>query len=458
MRILHYSLGLPPYRTGGLTKYSLDLMKEQIRMGYDIYLLYPGHLNFFNKHTKICKNKQQFEIKVYELINPLPVSLISGIGKPSSFYKEAKIDIYRDFLKKLKLDIIHIHTLMGIHKEFFTAAKELNIRMVFTTHDYFGICPKVNLFDYKNNICTDYECGEKCISCNTTAYSMKLIFIMQSRIYRYFKNNTFIIKLRSYIKTLLSKKESKAFVNLSSSYVNSYMELRRYYLDIFSLISFFHFNSSVSKEQYEKYMNCTGEVISITHGDIKDNREIKDFRDSSSQLQITYLGPAEPYKGLNLLVETLDELRRQKINNWKLNIYGNNKGISSCKNAENYSFKGVYNYSQLFNIFHNTDILIFPSVWKETFGYVGLEALSYGVPIIVTDNVGFKDMLLNQVSGLIIKSNKEDLALNLTMIIEDRGILEKLNNNIIEANYDFSMRNHTEKIVELYYKILEGRC
>ena len=26
MRVLHYTLGFPPYRSGGLTKYALDLM------------------------------------------------------------------------------------------------------------------------------------------------------------------------------------------------------------------------------------------------------------------------------------------------------------------------------------------------------------------------------------------------------------------------------------------------
>jgi glycosyltransferase involved in cell wall biosynthesis len=458
MRILHYSLGLPPYRTGGLTKYSLDLMKEQISMGHAVCLLYPGHFSIFNKHIKICKNKQQFEIKVYELINPLPVSLLGGIRQPSNFYKTAQIDRYMDFLKKLKPDIIHVHTFMGIHKEFFVAAKELNIRIVFTTHDYFGICPKVNFIDYKNHICNEYDLGGKCIKCNHNAYGMKLIFMMQSRLYRYFKNSNFILKLRSYIKTRLRKKENKKSMNLPCSSSIEYVKLRRYYLGIFNLIDYFHFNSFVAKEQYEKYMNCMGEVINITHSHIKDNRKLKDFRDSSSKLRITYLGPADVYKGVNLLVETLEELRQKNISNWKLSIYGNNTEITHCINEEYYAFNGVYNYSQLKDICYSTDILIIPSIWKETFGYIGLEALSYGVPVMVTENVGFKDMLCDNLTGLITKPNKEELALNLQLIIEDRSILKRINKNIIEAKFDFSMESHVEKIIQLYNKVLEGGC
>jgi glycosyltransferase involved in cell wall biosynthesis len=458
MRILHYSLGLPPYRTGGLTKYSLDLMKEQISTKHEVCLLYPGHFSIFSKHIKIRKNKQQFEIKVYELINPLPVSLLGGIRQPSNFYKTAQIDAYIDFLKKLKPDIIHVHTFMGIHKEFFIAAKELNIRIVFTTHDYFGICPKVNLFDYQNHICTEYDLGEKCIKCNSNAYSMKLIFMMQSRIYRYFKNSNLIIKLRIYIKAGLRRKDNKEAINLPCSSSIEYVKLRKYYLDMFNLIDYFHFNSFVAKEQYEKYINCMGEVINITHSDIKDNRKLKDFRDSSSKLRITYLGPTDDYKGFNLLVQSLEELRHQNINNWKLSIYGNNRERTDCKNKEYYASKGTYNYCQLKDIFQSTDILIIPSVCKETFGYIGLEALSYGVPVMVTENVGFKDMFCDNYTGLITKPNKEELALNLQVIVEDRSILKRINKNIIEAKFDFLMKSHTEKIMQFYNNVLERGC
>ena len=39
------------------------------------------------------------------------------------------------------------------------------------------------------------------------------------------------------------------------------------------------------------------------------------------------------------------------------------------------------------------DILIVPSKWKESFGLVVLEALSYNVEVYVSENVGAKDLL-----------------------------------------------------------------
>ena len=38
MVIMHYFLGFPPYRSGGLTKYCMDLMEEQRNHGDEFVL------------------------------------------------------------------------------------------------------------------------------------------------------------------------------------------------------------------------------------------------------------------------------------------------------------------------------------------------------------------------------------------------------------------------------------
>ena len=458
MKILHYSLGLPPYRTGGLTKYCFDLMKEQISMSLDVYLLYPGRRIIFNKKVSMKKNKKQLGINIYELVNPMPVPLLGGVRKPTHFYEKTEKSLYIDFLEELNPDIIHVHTVMGIHKEFFIAAKELKIKIVFTTHDYYGICPKVNLIDKENNVCTSYECGKKCVFCNVNSYSNKLLYIMQLPIYRSFKDKKLIKKLGYYIKDFIKKKKEKNKLSLSNINSKEYENLRFYYIEIFNLIDYFHFNSTVAKLQYEKYFDCIGEVINITHSDIKDNRKIKNFRDNLSKLRITYLGPTEVYKGFYLLDDALKEVEKSGISNWELSIYGNYKEIPIYKSIKNYNFYGIYRYIELKDIFNNTDILIVPSIWKETFGYIGLEAFSHGVPVMLTENVGFKDMIKDGITGIIVSPNKQEMALKLESIIQDRNILKMINNNVTQANFNSSINKHSEKIIQLYNKVLRGSC
>ena len=48
MRILHYTVGFSPYRSGGLTRYAKDLMVSQRRFGYDVAAFYPSGSNLLH--------------------------------------------------------------------------------------------------------------------------------------------------------------------------------------------------------------------------------------------------------------------------------------------------------------------------------------------------------------------------------------------------------------------------
>ena len=62
MKILHYSLGFPPYRSGGMTTFCIDLMEEQIKNNYQVALLWPGRMSFFSKNIEICKKKWLYTV------------------------------------------------------------------------------------------------------------------------------------------------------------------------------------------------------------------------------------------------------------------------------------------------------------------------------------------------------------------------------------------------------------
>ena len=55
MKILHYALGFPPYRSGGLTKLCVDLMVQQAKEGHTVALLWPGQMGFIKQKVAIKK-------------------------------------------------------------------------------------------------------------------------------------------------------------------------------------------------------------------------------------------------------------------------------------------------------------------------------------------------------------------------------------------------------------------
>lgn len=440
MRILHYSLGLPPYRTGGLTKFCIDLIYQQIKDGHDVTLIWPGEMQLFGNHTKIVHRKSVDIIDNYEIINPLPVPLDEGIKEFNAYMKEGDKDVYSEFFDRLKPEVIHIHTFMGLHRCFLTAAKERKIRLVFTAHDFFPICPKVTMFR-QGSICTSIESCEECGNCNRTALSLREIQILQSPIYRKLKDSKPIKDLR--------KRHRDEFLGDVSIHDNAiggtaeeYKQLRNYYQDMLLLIDVVHYNSTVTKKAYERvFYICRSKLIGITHSDISDHRKKKNF--SERYIRIRYLGAWGGVKGFFLLKTALDKLWKER-QDFCLDVH-----FTAPESSPYMRFHKRYKYGDLEKIFEETDILAAPSIWYETFGYTVLEALSYGVPVIISDTVGAKDILAKGAGIIIENISAEKLFQVLKGITPE--MLEKMNNVILEKQTIMTIDEMASRIMTECY-------
>lgn len=301
MRILHYALGFPPYRTGGLTKFCMDLLQQQDKAGHHVAMMWPGKISLFSKNTQI-RNRgtvvldgKKTEIGSFEVINPLPVSYDEGISNISAFTKNVDEQVYTDFICTYKPDVVHVHTLMGLHKSFLTAVKKEGARLVFSAHDFFPICPKVTLFR-QGNICLSIHSCRDCGVCNTTALSLRKISILQSPVYQGLKNTSLVKRLRkqhrdAYLSGGTSARDAEPVGSAAD-----FMRLREYYHSLLQMMDIIHYNSTVTKATYESVFQLPNScVINITHADIRDNRKNKEF--PAMIFRIRYLGPAGEGKG-----------------------------------------------------------------------------------------------------------------------------------------------------------------
>jgi glycosyltransferase involved in cell wall biosynthesis len=441
MKILHYFPGFPPYRAGGLIKYAVDLAEEQAKE-HSVGMLWPGEMKLFNKTTKIKQRKSIKNIFNYEIINPLPVPISGGIKCPDFFLKDTDGDVYKQFFETFKPDVIHIHTLMGLHRQFLLKAKEKCIKLVYTTHDYFGICPKLHLFK-DNSICETKDFSE-CMQCNADSMSKWQLFFTQHPFYRFFYNilkKIFIIKKA---KIYISKKFLKNRTVAMKNSIEAYQNMQKHYVEMFSMMDEFYFNSPKTKEFYCKYINSDKyKIIQIMHKDIKDSRRKRSF---DGKLKLLYMSQALPYKGFDLLKNVLDNIY-EKNQNFELTIFDAYIGKKPYIIVRN-----KYLYSELENIFFNNDLLIVPSVWAETFGLVVLEALSYGMPVLSTNRVGSSYLLKNG-CGIVCEANENSIENELQKILNDKSILQKINENILKANFDFNFENHVKQMVRSYFSI-----
>ena len=446
MRILHYFVGFPPYRSGGMTKFAVDLMNSQFNDGNDIYAIWPGKISIFPIFNKlrIKKRKPFNHINNFEIINPLPIPLDEGINIPENFVSVGDENVYREFLKKIKPDVIHIHTLMGLHEAFVTSANNLKIKTIFTTHDYFGICPKVTLFN-NNTVCSDNSNCKRCVKCNQNALSLNKIIIMQHPFYRLMKNSILMKKLRSMHRQKFFENEQLDKIEYRLNNLD-YVRLRDHYIGILKKIDIIHFNSNLTKSIYLKYfLPKRFKVITLSHKDIIDNRNNHHIDDKV--IRFTYLASSKPYKGLYFLIDCLDELYRNKKYKFILNVYTDfdQKYMREYIRVPKKSFL----QSELKDIFSKTDMMLAPSIWYETFGFTVLEALSNAVPVFVTENVGAKDVVYN--GGIISEVNKNKFIKYLSQLNHKK--LKQYTNAIKSKDFEIktwdSFRN---QIYDLYKK------
>lgn len=428
MRILHYTLGYPPNRTGGLVKYALDLMKEQSAQGHDVISLYPGAFNPFIKTKIKRKSMKNNDILSFELVNSLPLPLFGGIKNPKDFMKSVSESIYVNFLRELNVEVVHVHTLMGIHKEFFLAAKKLGISIIYTSHDYFGLSPVPDFF-YNGKSFDNENTIENWMKISQSAVPTYKLRVFQLNKYYLFR------KMVKFIKKFNPNNDMIENINVSEfdymSDKNQWNALRSYYKEIFSLITKFHFNSTVARDVFLDNLgnfNCDYEVISITNNSIKNRIIENNISYGESKIKIAYIGPDKEYKGFNDFIEFA---RVNKSKSYDFMTFGYDKTIE-LPNVIQY---GRYNSNQLKDVYSKFDVLVVPSLWKETFGLITLEALSYGKKVFVRNCVGSKDLVddyfifknINEVLDKLI-----DLNVSNKKIFKEKEILKTISDHAIE--------------------------
>ncbi len=445
MKILHYALGFPPYRTGGLTKFCMDLMIQQNIEGHQVAMLWPGQMGFLYhkvavKDRGIVKRTDNSGIRSFEVINPLPVSYDEGISNFEAFTLDEGENVYRKLLQLYEPDVIHVHTLMGLHRSFLVAAKKEKIRLIFSAHDFFPICPKVTMFR-NGQLCPSVGSCAECGSCNSTSLSIKKIRLLQSPIYKVLKDSPIIRKLRKQHRDEFHSKNANSENSVETGNSEDYKKLRNHYYQILRLMDMIHYNSTLTKNIYERYFEFPkSTVIKISHADIFDNRKMKKF---TNHIRFTYLGAQSGAKGYFVLKKALDKLW-EVTHNFELNVY-----FEPIEPAIYIKSHPRYTYSDLSQIMDKTDMLITPSVWYETFGYTVLEALSYGVPVLISGNVGAKDILVAG-AGIIVEDMDVDKLYNqLREIVHHK--LEQMNIVILKDQDIITLEDMSKSIKEIYY-------
>ncbi|MBK8848156.1 MAG: glycosyltransferase [Bacteroidetes bacterium] len=183
--------------------------------------------------------------------------------------------------------------------------------------------------------------------------------------------------------------------------------------------------------------------------------------DSLQSFNLVSLGRINRKKGLDILIRSMHIIHEYRLN-VTLDIYGEDDDY--CKPelvllakklgiASAISFKGKLNPDNRNQTLQQYALLILPS-YQENFGLVVVEALSNGLPVIISNKVNLCNMVLQNKCGLVCLTDKESLAdrlfhyLNLTHDLK----IEMSNNGMKAVAKEFAI----EKIAAQYKLMYEG--
>jgi glycosyltransferase involved in cell wall biosynthesis len=174
---------------------------------------------------------------------------------------------------------------------------------------------------------------------------------------------------------------------------------------------------------------------------------------------ILYVGRLEKFKGVNDLIKAMPAIIKS-VPSAKLHLVGEGSYQDELKNLARdlhvekaVIFHGFINNQQRDKHYSECNVLILPSTWPETFGKVGIEAMSVGRPVIATDVGGIRDWLINGRNGFLVQPGcPEQIANKIIAILSNKTLASKLSDQAIKTASKFSITLMAQNIENLINK------
>ncbi len=154
----------------------------------------------------------------------------------------------------------------------------------------------------------------------------------------------------------------------------------------------------------------------------------------------------ESRKGFKYLLRALP-LVQQQFPRARLVVVGTGKserfaGLMERHGVHGVDMVGFVDQETKARYYASCDLCCFPSVRNESFGYVVLEGMASGTPVVAADIPGYASILTHEREGLLVPPQDPDaLALALVRVLADAPLRERLGQagRATAAQYDWSV-------------------
>lgn len=227
--------------------------------------------------------------------------------------------------------------------------------------------------------------------------------------------------------------------------------------------------SSLTKDIFLQEYQINPDKVAVINPGVDLNDYAQRNKDSvrntiRRELGINIADPVILFASMNFEIKGLDDvlfsLAKLKAQNRKFKLIVAGKGnikkyTKMAKEAQINSdiiFTGPVNKEKLIRMYLASDLYIMLSKF-DTFGMVVLEAMAAGLPVIISSNVGAKDLVQEDKNGFIVSntSDTEYIATKIALLLD-----ENIRRPLAEAAYQTAAQNTWDAVTKKYAAIYEN--
>lgn len=178
---------------------------------------------------------------------------------------------------------------------------------------------------------------------------------------------------------------------------------------------------------------------------------------SQDSITLMIRGSDNPYKGLDIIQETLKNINKKKIH--LIIVYTEGEVLKYIKKHP-FKNKTIYKWVEddnlLAQLYQASDLFLMPSS-AETFGMMAIEAMSCGTPVLATKGTALEDVINAPECGIAVEHNVKAFTQELQRLIDNPEELKIRGQKSLDfAKVNYNKDIYVKRIIEAYNDIIQN--
>lgn len=442
MNILIVANGYPPSAVGGVEVYSQAIARGLVAKSHQVTV--------FCRESRSDRPDYEIEdswedgVRVIRVVNDFKT-----IEAFEETYSSRTIDaLFKRLLLELQPELVHFNHLIGLSVDLPEIAASQSVPQITSLHDFWYLCARVNLEDWRGRACGGPRQGGDCYRCVTGSGGWLRLRARALSIGKPFLSARLRRRVRDW-----GWLPSDSSVTASTGTRENFALRYQRFSDALG-----HSEVVLAPSQF---------VANAFHANGLDNPGIhvlplgiESFEPAApshafpERIHLGYVGPLTPAKGLDVLLEAMERVDDPRL---RLLVFGRDdvdaaftrRIVRRSLRDKRVSLKGPFQPFERSQVYGDMDLVIIPSRVPESFSLVAREALQANRPVLAANVGALPEVIHPGVNGdLFFSSDPRSLAERLRKILEDPELLRRMN---LDQSADIpTVEEHIEQLQSIY--------